>query len=151
MKTDQPIPFGDLSLLAHGGVIVDGYFRVITEGPLASALQPPADAMLVANFTSWLRGTHGTLALIPPSPVQADGWRDWRPPIFSLWFDGLVPDLARRRYGSDLEIFALKIPDSPLLKLNLRYPADGSNQNPQIVAAVSSVEGTASPCRRACA
>lgn len=146
VKTDQPIPFGDLSLLAHGGVIVEGYMRVVAEGPLAPALQPPADVLLVANFTSWLRSTHGTLNLIPPSPVQPDGWRDWRPPILSLWFDGLVPDLARRRYGSGAESFALKIPDSPLLKLDLRYPADGSNQNPVIVAAVSSVEGTASPC-----
>jgi hypothetical protein len=146
VKTDQPIPFGDLSLLAHGGVVVEGYLRVIVEGPLGSALQPPAGAMLVADFTSWLRSTHGTLNLIPPSPVQSDGWRDWRPPIHSIWFDGLVPDLARRRYGSDAESFALKIPDSPLLKLNLRYPADGSNENPQIVAAVSSVEGTASSC-----
>jgi hypothetical protein len=146
VKTDQPIPFGELSLLAHGGVIVDGYLRVIAKGVLAPALKPPADAMLVANFTSWLRSTHGTLALIPPSPVQPDGWRDWRPPIFSVWFNGLVPDLASRRYGSDAESFALNIPGSPLLKLDLRYPADGSHENPLIVAAVSSVEGTASPC-----
>jgi hypothetical protein len=146
VKTDLPIPFGDLSLVAHGGVVVEGYLRVIAEGPLASALKPPAGALLVANFTSWLRSTHGTLNLIPPSPVQPDGWRDWRAPILSVWFNGLVPDLARRRYGSDAERFTLTIPDSPLLKIDLRYPADGSNQSPQFVAAVSSVEGTASPC-----
>jgi hypothetical protein len=146
VKTDQPIPFGDLSLLAHGGVIVEGNLRVITEGPLGPALQPPAGALLIANFTNWLRSTHGTLDLIPPSPVQPDGWRDWRAPILGLWFNGLVPDLARRRYGSGAQSFAVQIPDSPLLKLDLRYPADGSNLAPQIVAAVSSVEGTASPC-----
>ena len=145
MKTDQPIPFDDLSLLAHGGVVVEGHFRVVTEGPLGSALQPPADAMLVANFAGH-RIMHGTLDLIPPSPVQPDGWRDWRAPIFSVWINGLVPDLARRRYASGAESFALKIPDSPLFTLYLRYPADGSDQNPQIVAAVSSVEGTASLC-----
>ena len=145
MKTDQPIPFGDLSLLAHGGVIVEGYLRIITEGPLALALKPPSDAMLVANFTG-LRSCHGMLALMPPSPVQPDGWRDWRPPILDVWINGVVPDLARRRYGSDAESFALTIPDTPLLKVFQRYPADGSNQDPQINAAVSSVEGTASPC-----
>jgi hypothetical protein len=146
VKTDQPIPFGDLSLVAHGGVIVEGFLRVISEGPLGSALQPPAGAMLVANFTSWLRSTHGSLYLIPPSPVQQDGWRDWPPPILSVWFNGLIPDLVPRRYGSDAERFALTIPETPLLNLYQRYPADGSNQDPQIVAAVSSVEGTASPC-----
>jgi hypothetical protein len=148
VKTDQPIPFGNLSLLAHGGVIVEGYLRIVTEGPLALALKPPSDAVLVANFT-WQRsihGIHGTLGLIPPSPVQPDGWRDWRPPILSVWINSLFPDLALRRYGSDAESFALTIPDTPLLKVDQRYPADGSNQDPQIVAAVSSVEGTASPC-----
>ena len=146
MKTDQPIPFGDLSLLAHGGVIVEGYLRIVTEGPLAPALEPPAGAMLVANFTTWLRSTHGSLDLIPPSPVQQDGWRDWRAPILSVWFNGLTPELAQRRYGSDAERFALTIADSPLLKILQRYPADGSDQSPWINAAVSSVEGTASPC-----
>jgi hypothetical protein len=142
VKTDQPIAFGDLSLLAHGGVIVEGFLRIIADGPLGSALQPPAGAMLVANFTSWLRSTHGTLDLIPPTPVQPDGWRDWRAPILSVWFNGLVPDLARR-YSSDAERFALTIPDTPLLKIDQRYPADGSYHDPQIIAAVSSVEGTA--------
>jgi hypothetical protein len=146
VKTDQPIPFGDLSLLAHGGVIVEGYLRITTEGPLALALQPPAGALLVANFTSWLRSTHGTLDLIPPSPVQPDGWRDWRAPILGVWFNGLVPDLARRRYGSDTERFALTIPDTQLLRITQRYPADGSYHSPQFLAAVSSVEGTASLC-----
>jgi len=145
VKTDQPIPFGDLSLLANGGVIVEGSLRIIAEGALALALKPPSDAMLVANFTG-LRSCHGMLALMPPSPVQPDGWRDWRPPILDVWINGVVPDLARRRYGSDAESFALTIPDTPLLKVFQRYPADGSNQDPQINAAVSSVEGTASPC-----
>jgi len=146
VKTDQPIPFGDLSLLAHGGVIVEGYLRIVADGPLGSALQPPAGAMLVANFSKWLRSTHATLDLIPPSPVQPDGWRDWRSPILSVWLNGLVPDLARRRYRSDAESFALTIPDTPLLKIDQRYPASGSFHSPQFVTAVSSVEGTASLC-----
>jgi hypothetical protein len=149
VKTDQPIPFGDLSLLGNGGVIIEGYLRIITEGPLASALKPPSGAMLVANFSgpsiARQRSIHGSLDLIPPSPVQPDGWRDWRSPILSVWFNSLVPDLALRRYGSDAEGFALTIPGTPLLKIDQRYPADGSNQDPQIVAAVLSVEGTASP------
>jgi hypothetical protein len=145
VKTDRPIPFGDLSLLADGGVVVEGYLRIVTEGPLASALEAPAGAMLVANFAR-KSSMHGTLDLKPPSPVQPDGWRDWRAPILSVWFNGLVPDLARRRYGSDEERFALTIPDSPLLKILQRYPADGSDQDPWINAQVSSVEGTASSC-----
>ncbi len=145
MNTDQPIPFGDLSLLAHGGVVVGGYLRVIAEGPLGSALQPPAGAMLVANFAR-KSSMHGTLDLIPPSPVQPDGWRDWRAPILSFWLNGLVPDLARRRFGSNEQHFALTIPDSPLLTVLQRYPANAADQNPWINAAISSVEGTASPC-----
>lgn len=144
VKTDRPVPLRDLSLLAHGGVIVEGYLRIVSDGPLGSALQPPADAMLVANFSKSLRGPHGTLELIPHSPLLPDGWRDWRSPILSVVLNGLVPDLARRRYRSEAESFVLTMPDTPLFTIYQRYPADGSFHSPLLVTAVSSVEGTAS-------
>ena len=144
MTTDRPIAFNDLSLLTNGGAIVEGTLRIVTGGPLAPALEAPPGAVLVASFAG--PRTTRSLDLIPPSPVQPDGWRDWRPPILSVWFYGLFPDLALRRYGSKAERFAVTIPDTTMIQVIQRYPADGSNKNPQIFGTVSSIEGTASRC-----
>ena len=54
VKTDHLIAFGDLSLLANGGAIVEGNLRIVTGAPLAPALEPPTGAVLVRARSPYL-------------------------------------------------------------------------------------------------
>jgi hypothetical protein len=146
INVDRPIQFHDLRLLVNGGVIVDGSLKIIAAGPVGEALRPPDDAVVVANFAPG--PACGSLSVMSPTPIQPDGWRDWRTPILDVVFWSLFPNLADMElWRGEPARFSATAVSGQLLRLRQRYPADGPTSSPDIRADMRCVEGVATPSR----
>lgn len=141
---EREVPFQELRLVANGGAIVEGVLRVVTDGPLADDLDPPAETDLVANFSRSYG--QGSITLMPRLTRQPDGFHDWRPPIVSLNIEPAFFDLGQARSYKGAPVrFRASLTNARLLSVHLRYPAASADPLPVIFANVSSVEGAATP------